>query len=143
MSKQSAFAAKTAYESAVANYEAFRAQNKDLLDEYEHLAVALSVACEELKREFKENRHILGKHFAGMSVSVPRELDPTPLIEELGEEEFERLPFVKKKYSIDSRAFQKAVEDGLIARDLAEKVEVEGSPRITGGPKKLPNIYQP
>jgi hypothetical protein len=143
MTKKSAFAAKTAYESALAAYEAFRTQHQDVLEEHDHLAVALAEAHEELKREFRENHSILGQSFAGMRISVPRNLDPTPLVEEMGEEEVEKLPFIKKKYTIDSKAFDEAMRHGLIAADLAEMVVSEGAPRITGGPKKLPTIYQP
>lgn len=143
MSKQSAYAAKAAYEQALASYEAFRKQHEDVFDEHDHLAVALSEAHEVLKQEFKDNKSLLGKNFAGMNIAVPRELSAEVLIEELGEEEVERLPFIKKKYSIDAKQFDAYVAAGKMGRELADKVIGEGSPRITGGPKKLPVIYQP
>jgi hypothetical protein len=143
MSKQSAYAAKTAYEQTLAQYEAFRAQHRDVLEEHDHLAVALSEAHEELKREFKDNYKMLGSNFAGMRLSVPRELRAEVLIEELGEDAVERLPFIKKKLTIDARKFDQAVSDGLIERDLADRAVFDGSPRVSGGPKALPTIYQP
>jgi hypothetical protein len=143
MSKQTAFAAKTAYEQALAQYEAFRAEHADVFEEHDHLAVALQEAFDAMKNEYKENHKILGRQFAGMKLSVPRELKVDVLIEELGEDEVEKFSFVKKKLSIDAKEWDKAVSAGVIDRSLAEKVEGEGSPRITGGPRSLPTIYQP
>lgn len=139
MSKQDVFAAQSAYDSALATYEAFRAKNMDVIEEHDHLAVLLGESIEVLKNALRENHTLVGKSFGSFKVSVPREYDAEELRKALGAKNAE--PYLKVKYSVDSKAFDEALAKGRIDRSIADKVVSTGSPRITGGPK-APSIFE-
>lgn len=138
MSKQSLYAAQSAYESSLATYEAFRTQNADVLDEHDHLAVSLAESLEVLKNELRDNAATIGKKFGSFTISVPRVYDVEALRKNLGKKAD---PYVKVVESVDSKSFEQAIEKGLIDRSVEEAVVGNGTPRISGGPKP-PSIFQ-
>lgn len=138
MSKQDVIAAQSAYDAALATYEAFRKEHMDIIEEHDHLAVLLGEAIEALKNALRENHTLVGKNFGSFKVSVPREYDAEVLKKLLGSQADD---YLKVKYMVDSRAFEDAVAKGRITRTVADQVVTTGSPRITGGPK-APSIFE-
>lgn len=138
MSKQAVYAAQAAFDSAQAAYEAFRKQHEDVLDEHDHLAVAFTDALEVLKTALRDNAATLGKNFGSFTISVPKEFNADALRDQLGDAAD---PYLKVKYTVDSKKFEDAVESGAVSRSVADEVIGQGSPRISGGPKP-PSIYQ-
>ncbi len=138
MSKQDVYAAQSAFDSALATYEAFREENKDVIEEHDHLAVMLHESTEALKNALRENHELVGKQVGSFKVSVPRSYDAEVLRKLLGKSAD---PYLDVKYSVDSKAFDSAVESGKIDRSVADQVIGNGTPRISGGPK-APTIFQ-
>lgn len=138
MSKQDVYAAQSAYESALASYEAFRATNQDVLEEHDFLVVQLTDSLEQYKNAMRENAAIMGKNIGSFSISIPKTYDATALRKLLGSKAD---PYLETKYSVNSREFEDAVNRGLVDRAIADQVIGRGSPRITGGPR-IPTVYQ-
>lgn len=138
MSKQEVFGAQSAYETALAAYEAHRTQNKDVIEDHDHLAVQLSEALETLKNALRENQPHFGKAFGGFSISVPRVYNVEKLKQLMGDD---AVPYIKTTESVDSKAFEEGVKAEKIPQDVVDKVVEQGTPRISGGPKP-PTIYQ-
>ncbi len=138
MSKQEVFAAQAAFEGSLATYEAFRADNVELIEQHEHLALALNEALEVLKTALRDNNTLVGKQFGGFSISVPREYDYDALKAALGDE---AAAYTKTTYSVDSKAFEEAVKAAIIPQEVAAAVVGKGTPRVSGGPKP-PSIFQ-
>lgn len=138
MSKQEVYGAQSAYDMALATYEAFRLENKDVIEEHDHLAVALTESLEQLKTTLRENQPHFGKSFAGFTISTPKKYDVEKLKSELGDES---KPYIKTKESVDSDAFEKAYKDAHVTQDTYDAVVSTDTPRISGGPKP-PSIFQ-
>lgn len=138
MSKQDVYAAQSAYESALATYEAFREEHKDVIDDHDHLAVLLAESLDAYKNTLRENHALFGKKVGAFTVTVPKTYDVEVLRKRLGKGAD---PYLKVSYSVDSKLFEDAVEKGRVARDVADDVVGSGTPRVSGGPK-APSIYQ-
>jgi len=138
MSKQEVYGAQSAYDMALAAYEAFRLQNKDVIEEHDHLAVALAESLEQLKSALRENQKHFGKSFAGFTITTPKKYDVEALKRELG---VEAKPYLKTKETVDSETFEKAFKDAHISQDVYDAVVGTDTPRISGGPKP-PSIFQ-
>ncbi len=138
MSKQAVYAAQSAYESALATYEAFRETHRDIIEEHDHLAVMLAESLEAYKNELRENYKLVGKTAGPFKVSVPKIYDVEALKAHLGAK---ASGYLKVSESVDSKLFEDAINKGRIDRKVAEDVIGDGTPRITGGPK-APTIYQ-
>lgn len=138
MSKQEVFAAQAAFDSALATYEAFRAKNSDLIEEHEHLALALGEALELLKTALRDNHTLVGKQFGSFTISVPKKYDYEALKAALGAG---AEPYTKVSYAVDSKAFEEGVKAARIPQDVVDEVVRTDTPRISGGPKP-PSIFQ-
>lgn len=138
MSKQEVYGAQSEYEAALATYEAYRTEHKDIIDDHDHLAVALNEALERYKSAIRENHSIMGKTLGGFTVSVPRVYDVEKLKKLMGDE---AMPYIKTTETIDSKAFEAGVKAAKIPHTVVDEVVGQGTPRITGGPKP-PSIYQ-
>lgn len=139
MSKQDVFAAQAAYDSALATYEAFRANHNDVIEEHDHLALALGESVESLKTTLRNNWTLVGKQFADFKISVPKKYNYEALRAALGDGEAER--YAKISYAIDSKAFEEAVKKNRIAQEVVDAVVSNDTPRILGGPK-APTLFQ-
>ncbi len=133
MSKQSVISAQQVYESALARYEAFRKVNDAVFEEHDLLASALAETLEAFKYELKQNHQIVGKVYAGFKVTVPKKFDPDALIEALGLADAKAYLEEEIKYTVDKDAFNKACAAGRIPSDVADKVIVDQTPRVSGG----------
>lgn len=138
MSKQEVYGAQSEYEAALAAYEAYRTEHKDIIDDHDHLAVALGEALERYKSTLRENHTLTGRNVGGFSVSVPRTYDVDKLKKLMGDA---AEPYIKITEAVDSKAFETGVKEAKIPRSVADEVVGSGTPRITGGPKP-PSIYQ-
>lgn len=138
MSKQEVFAAQASYEASLAAYEAHRHENKDIIEEHDHLAVALGEALEELKSKLRENYQLFGSQFGSFSISVPRKYSYEKLKQLLGDS---AEPYTVTRYTVNADAFNEAVKNGIIKPEVADEVIGKDSPRISGGPKP-PSIFQ-
>lgn len=138
MSKQEVYGAQSQYDMALATYEAFRLQHKDVIEEHDHLAVQLAEALEYLKTQMRENQKHIGKSFAGFTLVVPKKYDVNALKKELGDE---AEAYIKKKESVDSETFEKAFKAAQITQSTYDAVVGDDSPRVMGGPKP-PSIFQ-
>lgn len=138
MSKQEVFGAQSAYEAALAAYEAHRAHNKDIIEEHDHLAVQLAESLEALKSALRENHQHFGSAFSGFTISVPRTYDVEVLKKLMGDD---AEPYIKTVESVDTKAFKEGVKQNRIPKNVEDKVVGEDTPRIIGGPKP-PSIYQ-
>lgn len=138
MSKQSVYAAQAAFDSALATYEAFRATHSDIIEEHDHLALALSESLEMLKAELRENHTLVGKQFGSFTISVPKKYDYDALKAALGDDAED---YAKVAYSVDSKKFEEGVKAGRIPNDVVDEVVRNDTPRISGGPKP-PAIFQ-
>lgn len=139
MSKQEVFAAQAAFDSALATYEAFRAQHSDIIEEHDHLALALGESLELLKTALRNNHTLVGKQFASFTISVPKKYDYEALKAAIGSDAAEK--YAKITYAVDSKAFEEAVKDARIPQDVVDEVVRTDTPRISGGPKP-PTIFQ-
>ena len=138
MSKQEVYAAQAAYESSLAAYEAFRSKHADIVEEHDHLALALSEALEVLKTVLRNNHTLIGTKFGSFKISVPRKYNYEALCEAL-QDNAEN--YTKVSYSVDSKRFEEALKAGVLSQDVADAVITDDTPRVLGGPK-APGIYQ-
>ena len=138
MSKQEVYAAQAAYESALATYEAFRAKYADLIEEHDHLALALGESLELMKSKLRDNHSLIGSKFGGFKISVPRKYSYEALCNALKDNADN---YVKVSYSVDSKRFEEAIKAGVIPQEVADAVVTDDTPRVLGGPK-APGIYQ-
>jgi hypothetical protein len=138
MSKQEVYAAQAAYESSLAAYEAFRAKHNDVVEEHDHLALALSESLEVLKTALRNNHTLVGSKFGSFKISVPRKYSYEALCEALKDNADN---YAKVSYSVDSKRFEEAIKAGIISQDVADAVVTDDTPRVLGGPK-APGIYQ-
>lgn len=138
MSKQEVFAAQAAFDSALATYEAFRASHSDLIEEHDHIALALGESLEMLKTALRDNHTLVGKQFGSFTISVPKKYDYEALKAALGAA---AEAYAKVSYAVDSKAFEEAVKAAKIPQDVVDEVVRTDTPRISGGPKP-PSIFQ-
>lgn len=138
MSKQEVYAAQAAYESSLAAYEAFRSKHTDIVEEHDHLALALSEALEVLKTVLRNNHTLIGTKFGSFKISVPRKYNYEALCEAL---QNNAENYTKVSYSVDSKRFEEALKAGVLSQDVADAVITDDTPRVLGGPK-APGIYQ-
>lgn len=138
MSKQEVFAAQAAFDSALATYEAFRATHSDLIEEHDHIALALGESLEMLKTALRDNHTLVGKQFGSFTISVPKKYNYEALKAALGAA---AETYAKISYAVDSKAFEEAVKAAKIPQDVVDEVVRTDTPRISGGPKP-PSIFQ-
>lgn len=138
MSKQEVYAAQAAYDSSIATYEAFRAKYTDIVEEHDHLALALSESLEILKAALRANHSLVGSQFGSFKISVPRKYDYDALHAALGAQAKQ---YAKITYAVDSKKFELGVKENHISAEVVAAVVSDDTPRVLGGPK-APAIYQ-
>lgn len=138
MSKQEVYAAQAAYDSSLATYEAFRAKHNDVIEEHDHLALALSESLEVLKNALRNNSQLLGSQFGSFKIVPSRKYNYEALRDALGAD---AEVYTKTTHAVDSAKFEEAVKKGILDQEIVDTVVSPGTTRILGGPV-APVIYQ-
>jgi len=129
-------AARSEFEGAQAALESFRNTHLDVLEEYDALVGHYNASVDAFKAAVSDNAEVLGREYGPMRISIPDTLDVEALKEALGDR---AEAFIKTKESVDSTAYNSALNAGTIKADVDAKVRKKGSPRITA-PKPV-GIY--